>query len=236
MRSLGLALLVAAALIWAVPFLTEDREYPAVTPQPDPLFVQSSLALGGGEEACVREVVLDPHSEVAHVRASTPGPRPMPLELMLGYGATARVAPQYADHELVAVPVRPPDEAVATTICVRNAGAARVELAASEDRTNARRPTTVAGAAVPQNFVLLFSEREPRSIGERLPVSLERASAFRPIVSPWLLWPLLALFVIGVPLAVVTAYALSARANGNDAGWGGEGAKRHSRSPYRVRG
>jgi hypothetical protein len=208
---LGLALLVAAALVWAVPFLTREREYTAVTPQPDPLFVQSSIPLEGGQEACAEGVVLDPYSEVAHVRASTPGPRAMPLELTLGDGASARIPPTYSDHERVSVPVKAPSEAVETTICIRNLGTTRVELAAADDRTNARRLVEVDGQPVPQNFVIVFSEREPRTIAERLPVSLRRASAFRPIVSPGLLWPLLALFVVGVPLGVLGAFAWSVR-------------------------
>jgi hypothetical protein len=207
--ALGLALLVVAALVWAMPYLTRDREYAAVTPQPDPLFVQSDIALAGGEQVCTDGAVLDPYSEVAHVRPSTPGAAAVPLELTLGYGASARIPAAYADHELVSVPVQAPPEATATTMCVRNLGRAEVELAASNDRTIARRPTEVDGKAVPENFVIVFSERRPRSIGERLPVSLQRASAFRPVISPALLWPLLALFVIGVPLGVLGAYAWS---------------------------
>jgi hypothetical protein len=209
--ALGLALLVAAALVWAVPYLTRDREYAAVTPQPDPLFVQSSVALAGGEQACTEDVVLDSYSEVANVRPSTPGTRAVPLELTLGYGATARIPATYADHELVSVPVQAPPEATETTMCVRNLGRAEVELAASNDRTNARRPTEAAGEPIAENFVILFSEREPRSIAERLPLSLRRASAFRPLISPALLWPLLALFVVGVPLGVLGAYVWSVR-------------------------
>jgi hypothetical protein len=214
---LGLVLLAVAALVWAVPFLTDEREYAAVTPQPDPLFTTATIPLAGGEEACVADAVIDPYSEVAHVRASTPGADAMPLELTLrgagGYAAEARIPATYADHALVAVPVVPPPEAAAATICVRNAGGEAVQLAASDDRTNARRPTTVDGAVVPQNFVLLFSEAESRTIAERLPLSLERASAFRP-AAPALLWPLLALFVIGVPLGVLGAFAWASGRDG----------------------
>jgi hypothetical protein len=207
---LGLALLVAAALVWAVPYLTREREYAAATPQPDPLFVTASIALEGGEQACTEDVVLDPYSEVAHVRPSTPGARAVPLELTFGYGATARIPATYADHAVVSVPVQAPPEAKETTVCVRNLGQAEVQLAASNDRTNARRPTEAGGEPVAENFVIVFSERELRSVGERLPVSLRRASAFRPLISPALLWPLLVLFVVGVPLGVLTAYAWAA--------------------------
>jgi hypothetical protein len=206
-HALGLAALVVAALVWAMPFLTNDREYAAVTPQPDPLFAQSDIALVGGESVCTDGAVLDQYSQVAHMRPSTPGAAAMPLELTLGSGASARIPATYSDHELVRVPVQAPTEATATMMCVRNLGPATVQLASSNDRTNARRPTVVGGEPVPENFVIVFSERDPRSIGERLPLSLERASAFRPVISPALLWPLLALFAIGVPLSVLGAYA-----------------------------
>lgn len=206
MRSLvlGAVLLVAAAAIWAVPFLTREQEYAAVTPQPDPLFTQTDIPLAGGGEVCVDGAVLDAYSEVAHLR---PSGGPVPLELTLrgdGYDAAARIDGTYADHELVRVAIEPPREPVATTICVRNLGDVRVRLAAADDRTNARRPTAVDGQPVPQNFVLLFSESEARSIAERMPLNLERASAFRP-VSPVLLWPIVLLFAIGVPLGILAA-------------------------------
>jgi hypothetical protein len=212
--ALGLALLLAAALIWAVPFLTREQEYAAVTPQPDPLFVTAKLPLAGGEQACAEGAALDPLSEVAHLRASTPGPRPVPLELTVqgdAYSASARIPPTWRDGAPIAAPIEPPREAVMTTICVRNLGSAAVELAASDDRTNARRFVEVDGQRVPQNFVIVFSESEPRTIAERLPVSLRRASAFRPAISPVVLWPLLALFAFGVPLGVLAAYRWALR-------------------------
>ena len=174
-------LFLAAALAWGVPFLTREQEYTAATPQPEPIFAKSSIPLPGGEQACVEGAVIDPQSEVARIRVLAR--RPMPLELTLrgrGYAATAPIPPTYADGEPISVPVEPPPEAVATTICIRNLGRQAVELAASVDRTNARRRVTVGGQEYPQNFVISFFEREPRSIAEGLPTSLDRASAFRP--------------------------------------------------------
>ena len=201
MRRLGLALFLVAALVWAVPFVTREQEYTAATPQPEPLFTTATLPLSGGEQACVEGAVVDPHSEVARLRVAEGGP--VRLELTLrgsGHSATA----EFSADGPVSVPVEPPREAVAATICIRNLGERHVELAASDDRTNARRPVTVDGRGYPQNFVITFSEREPRSLAAGLPTSLVRASAFRP-VSPALLWPLLALFALGVPLGVLYA-------------------------------
>jgi hypothetical protein len=207
MRSLGLVLFVAAALVWAVPFLTREQEYRAVTPQPEPLFTTATLPLPGGGQACMEGAVVDPLSQVARIRVAAG--RPVPLELTLG-GSGYDVAPTYRVGEPISVPVEPPVEAVATTICVRNLGEQGVELAAADDRTNARHPVTVDGQRFPQNFVIVFAEREPRSLADGLPTSLERAGAFRP-VSAALLWPLLALFVVGVPLGVLYALASSDR-------------------------
>jgi hypothetical protein len=205
MRSLvlGLVLLVAAAAIWAVPFVTREQEFTAATPQPDPLFVTATLPLPGGEQACMEGAVVDPLSEVARLRVAAGSP--MPLELTVGDGVYT-IPPTYRVGQPLHVRIEPPREATETTICVRNQGRRAIELAASDDRTNARRPVEVGGAPYTQNFVITFSEREPRSIADGLPTSLDRASAFRP-VSAAVLWPLLALFVLGVPLGVLYAYA-----------------------------
>jgi hypothetical protein len=200
---LGLALFAVATLVWAVTYLTREQEYTAATPQPEPIFSETVLPLPGGGEACVEGAVVDPQSEVARLRVARGGP--VPLELTLsgaGYDASAWVT---ADGP-VSVPLRPPREPVGTTICVRNLGDREVQLAASDDRTNARRRVTVNGQQYPQNFVLTFAEREPRSLANGLPTSVDRASAFRP-VPPALLWSLLALFVFGVPLGVLYAHA-----------------------------
>lgn len=204
MRSavLGLVVLGAAALIWAVPFMTREQEYTAATPQPEPIFVESSIPLGGGEEVCAAGVVIDGLSEVARLRLASGGPAPLELRLTgPGYSATAQAR---ADGP-VSVPIEPPREAVETTVCVRNVGSRQFELAASIDRTNARRTVTASdGRQFGQNFVITFSEREPRSLASGLSTSVERAGAFRP-VPPAVLWPLLALFVFGVPLGVLYA-------------------------------
>ena len=207
---IGVVGLVAAASAWGIPYLTVKRDYVAVTPQPDPLFEQATIPLPAGESACMDRAVVDPRSEQARLRVGTYGRAAVPLELVVragGYRASVPIAASYADSQLLKVPVKPPARAVEVTICVRNVGRRRVALYASSDRTNSRSVVRVDGRAVPQDFTIAFFERRPVSILRRLPDSLQRASAFRPVISPLILWPLLIVFTVGVPLAVLGVFA-----------------------------
>jgi hypothetical protein len=205
---LGLAALAAGALAWVVPYLTRDRDYAAVTPQPDPLVRQSTIALPGGAQACMDRAVVDPRSEQARIRVGTFGSPGVPLELTVrgaGYRASARVPGGYADSAPLSVPVQPPARPVEATICIRNLSERRVALYASDDRTNSRSRVRVDGRPVPEDFVVTFYERRPASIADRLPTAFERASAFRPLVAPWILWAVLGLFAVGMPLGILWA-------------------------------
>ena len=211
--ALGLVLLLAAAAVWGLPYLTRDRDYFATTPQPDPLFTVATIPLRPGQRACMDRAVVDRYSERAHLQVGTYRGPAQPLELSLngaGYHAAARVPATYADSRPFAVTVRPPAAPVEVTICLRNAGARRIALYASDDRTNSRSEVRVDGRKVAPDFDIYFTERRPVSILQRLPVGLQRASAFRFFgVSPVTLWPLLILFVLGVPLAVLLTFARS---------------------------
>jgi len=211
--ALGLALLVIAAAIWGVPYLTRERDYLATTPQPDPLFTVATIPLYPGQRACMDRAVVDQYSELARLRVGTYGRRAEPLEFSLsgaGYHAAYRVPATYADSQPFEVAVRPPAGPLETTICLRNVGERRIALYASDDRTNSRSRVLVDGRKVLADFDIVFSERRPVSIADRLSVGLQRASAFRFFgVSPVTLWPLLILFVVGVPLAVLLTYVRS---------------------------
>jgi hypothetical protein len=206
----GLGLLVAAAAVWGVPYLTRDRHYYATTPQPKPLFTATTIPLRPGQRACLDRAVVDQHSEQARLLVHG---RAVPLELSLsgaGYRAAARVPATYADSRPFEVAVHPPAGPVEVTICVRNAGTRRIALFASDDRTKSRSQVRVDGRAVAPNFDIVFTERRPVSIAERLPASLQRASAFRFFgISPVTLWPLLILFAVSVPLAVLLTFVRS---------------------------
>jgi hypothetical protein len=210
----GLASLVAAAVIWGLPYLAHQRhDYYATTPQPKPLYTASTVQLNPRQRACLDRAVVDRYSDQARLLVYLGGQPAVPLELSLtgrGYRAAARVPATYADSSPIQVPVRPPASPVEVTICVRNAGTRSVALFASNDRTKSRSQTRVDGRPVPANFDVVFTERVPVSIAKRLPASLQRASAFRLFgVSPVTLWPLLILFAVGVPLAVLLTFVRS---------------------------
>ena len=202
---------MAAAAVWGLPYLTRDRDhYYATTPQPKPLVTATTVPLRPGQRACLDRAVVDHYSDQARLLVYTHGQPAQPLELSLrgpGYSAAARVPATYADSRPIEVAVRPPAHPVETTICVRNAGTRRIALFASDDRTHSRSRDRVDGRPVAPNFDIVFTERRPVSILERLPASVRRAGTFRFFgVAPLTLWPLLILFAVGLPLAVLLTY------------------------------
>lgn len=214
--ALGLVALVAAGLAWGVPYLSDERDYVAVTPQPDPLFEVALIPLRGGQVACMDDAVLDTRSEEARFRVGTFYGPPVPLDLTIAGGAyTERleVPATYRDSEVIRVPIEPPARDTAVSICIRNRGDRRVALYAAADRTNSRSQVRVDGQAVVPDFGIVFYERKPVSIIERLPTSLQRATTFRGPLTEDLLWVLIVLFVIGTPLGVLLALYWSLRAD-----------------------
>ena len=105
----------------------------------------------------------------------------------------------------------PPARETAASICIRNRGDRRVALYGAADRTNSRSQVRVDGQPVVPDFGIVFYEREPVSIIERLPTSIERATTFRGPLTEDLLWVLIVLFVVGTPLGVLLALFWSLR-------------------------
>ena len=210
---LGLVLLLAAGLAWGVPYLTHERDYVAVTPQPDPLFETALVPLRGGQVACMSDAVLDPRSEEARFRVGTYFRPPVPLELTIAGGSYTehRSISDYEDSQVIRVPIDPPAQEAVVSICIRNAGDRRVALLASADRTNSRSKVFVDGTQVGADFGMVFYEREPASILERLPTSVERATVFRGPLTADVLWVLIALVVVGTPAGVLLAFVWSLR-------------------------
>lgn len=212
---IGLVTFAAAALAWGVPYLTDKRDYVAVTPQPDPLFEVALLPLRSGGVACMDDAVLDPHSEQARFRVGTYRGPPVPLELTLSgrsYTERVTVPADYRDSEVIRVAVDPPARETAVSICLRNVGDRRVAVYASADRTNSRSRVLVDGRPVVPDFSIAFYEREPASILDRLQTSVQRATVFRGPLTQELLWIVLVLFVAGTPLGVLLALTWSLRA------------------------
>jgi hypothetical protein len=198
----GLVVVLAGALAWWRPFLTQDRLLPASIPQSPPLFNLPLIPLAPGQSTCMEPVVVDTHSERAGFVVETNGRPGEPLRVTLsgpGYRSTGTAPGGYVDHATAMAPVRPPARDVAVRACVQNAGTRKISLWGSNDRTRA--PMTVTGAAtkVNANPVLTFFEAKPGPLSGHLPIAFRRMSEFRPgFVGPWLIWPLAALCVFGL--------------------------------------
>jgi hypothetical protein len=210
----GLLALVIGFVAFVYPFLTRERDFLATTPQPPALTAVSLVELKAGEQACLDKAVVDEHAGRALITVGTYGRPPAPLRLSItgrGLREVRRVPPTYAENLTFTVPVDPPDQAVVTTICIRNDGRRKIALYGDAERTS-RSTTRVDGKPVPANFAIAFAERKHHTLLERLPLAVERMQAFRPDVT-WLAWLVAVLFVIGMPLAAVWALAAGAHAD-----------------------
>jgi hypothetical protein len=207
---------LVAGLAVAIPnWLLEDRDYLAVTPQPPAVEQPTAVTLPADGRACMNLVALDEHSEEARVYTADKG-RAVPLEITIrgegGYFARGRAAADYRPGDVVALPVDAPPASLAAMLCVHNLGRSTISLAAVQDRRRSRSTVLVNEVPAPVSFVIQFAEREPVSILERLPVSVRRMSVLRPaVVSDLTLWPLLALFVAGIPALTLWAFARAVR-------------------------
>ncbi len=208
-------LVLAAILVWR-PYATRDREYPTTIAQAPARFTTVLLTLDPRQRACLDAISLDKRSAVARFQVGTYGRATVPLEFQLvgsGYRADVPIAPAaYTDNGIVQIPVPPPSHDVETSACIVNRGRHRVALyAANTDEVSASQ-ATLDGKPVSTNYWLGFYERHPTSIAHRAPTIAARIGIFRPgFVGPWLIWPLAALFVLGVPTAVIAAHARSLR-------------------------
>jgi hypothetical protein len=217
----GTAVVVAAALAWWRPFLTEQRNFATTVPQPAPLFSVPLIPLAGGEQTCFEPAVIDTHSRRAGFVVRAQDSRAAPLALTMtgpGYRFSARVPGKHPDNSVVIVPVPAPRRDTAVRICIENAGHGTVSLWGANDRT--RTPVTNTGAAAKAgaNVVFSFYEAHNGTLLGHLPVALRRMSAFRPaFVAPWLLWPLAFICALGIPAGALWALWRSIRDEEDDA-------------------
>lgn len=199
--------LVLFTALVAVPFLTDKRDYPASIPQASPLYFTSVVPVAPRSQACFRDAVIEEHSEEARFRVGTVRRAGAPLRMSIlgpGYSFAARIQGGYQDNELLAVPVDPPTRPTPVRVCIRNDGRTRMDLYAAGDSTRSRSHVELDGRRLERAIQFSFWERQPRSIAERFPETIERMTVFRPgWVGEWLLWPLAALLVAGMPAVAV---------------------------------
>ena len=113
---------------------------------------------------------------------------------------------------MVQWPIPAPPGDVPVRVCFASRGAPEIGLFASSDRTRSRSIAFIDGESTKKSIWFTFAEPAPRAILERLPATVGRITVFRPAyVGRVLLWGLAILFLIGVPIAVVWAYARALR-------------------------
>jgi hypothetical protein len=200
----------ALAATLFVRFLTEDRELVAATPSPRPMFEVSLVEVPPGEELCISDVTIPADARRLRIQVGTFGPPGPELDLTLqarGYQERLTVPAGFPDSALITAAMDPPVVARLGEVCVTHHGSARIALVGStEDRTQSRPEGKVGGKVAAADTYLAFYERGSASALDRAGGIVDRMSAFRPaVVGPWLLWPLLALVVLGVPGGVLWA-------------------------------
>jgi hypothetical protein len=209
------AILVAAVL--GARFLTQNRDLVASTPSPRPVFTVNYLQLRPGSELCIADVTIpaDAHRLRMQVRTyGRPGPA-LNVTLAAGsYRQRVAVPGGYADQTTLDAPMAPPRADSLGRVCVTQDSGQAIAFASSvEERTESRPQSTIDGSAVgPDSYLAFYEGRTGGALAET-PAIVERMGAFKPgVVGPWLLWPLLALTVIGVPGGVVWAVLRAVRA------------------------
>jgi hypothetical protein len=190
---------LVGALLFA-PFLLRDRDLVASTPSPRPLFNVTFIPVDG--QLCVSDVTIPHDARELRFQLRTPGPVRVTLSAH-GYRAMATGTG--------AVGITPPRTTRLGTVCLRPQR--RGELTGTtEPRTLSRPHGAVDGRPIATDAYLAFYARRQASALAETPQIVHRMGAFRPgVVGPWLLWPLLALVVLGIPAALLAALLAGAR-------------------------
>lgn len=199
---------IAAALF--VRFLTEERELVAAVPSPRPMFEVGFVDILPGEELCISGVTIPDDARQLRVQVGTFGPPGPELHVALtarDYRERLTIPAGYPDSALVTAAMDPPAAASLAEVCVRHRGARRIALVGTnEERTLSRPEGMVDGEVTEADTYLAFYEGGSASALDRAGQIVDRMSVFRPaIVGPWLVWPLFALVLLGVPGGVLWA-------------------------------
>jgi hypothetical protein len=203
---------MVAAIAIGRPYLTKQRDFPASIPQPPSVVAVGLLRMKPDQIACLDEAVMDTHSERALFQVETYNKPTGPLRLELtgkGYHAAVDIpASSYKDEAIINVPVPAPRRDTFVKACVTNAGRRTAALFTTTVAEPGPVAATLDGKPVAPNPWLAFYEGKRTSIAHRLTTIVSRMAIFRPpVIGGWLLWPLGALFVLGVPAALLVAYA-----------------------------
>jgi len=211
---------VLGALLVVRPFVSTQRQMPSEIPSPASLFSTSSVPLDPGHPVCFRDVVAERHSEILQYRVSAPnGPAPQMTVTLKGpgYEAKAVIPPGLLDGQNAQAAIPAPPTDVPVRVCIRNDGKTPTALFTSADRTRSRSLAHIDGHTIQASVWFAFYEPRWRAISERVPLTIDRMTVFRPgYAAPWVLWIIAVLFIVGVPIAVVWALVRALREDGTD--------------------
>ena len=204
------ALMLVAALVWGIPWLTKDRPDRTSTPTPPPFATITPIVLQPGEEACESLVALSPDTRQVTIlsdRFEGTGPRLRVVASAPGYRGVGEIPAGYHGLEGLSTTIPAPPRDAIGQICVRNVGDEPAQLqGTAEGRIQNRSVTTVDGEPIEAKMSLLLSEGVNRSIADRPGEILARISAFKPpIVGSVSLSILFVVVLLGVPAGVLYA-------------------------------
>ena len=211
---------VLGALFVVRPFVAEQRDMPAEIPSPASLLNTSSVPLDPGKPVCFDDAVAEAHSELIRFRVSAPeAPAPQMTVTLKGpgYEAEAVIPAGLLDGMTAQAAIPAPLVDVPVRVCIRNDGDVPTALFASNDRTRSRSLAVIDGENTGQSVWFAFYEPRWRAISERLPLTIDRMTVFRPgYVTSGVLWVIAVLFLVGVPIGVVWALVRGLREDRTD--------------------
>jgi hypothetical protein len=210
---LGLVLVVR-------PFVSRQRDMPAEIVSPAALQSTATVPLRKGKPVCFSDAVAERHSEFVRFQVSVPKGVAPPLRVTIdgpGYNATAQIPAGLLDTQTAQAPIPAPPADVPVRVCIASQGDPAIGLFASNDRTRSRSIAFVDGKSTNTSVWFAFYEPRWRAISERVPLTIDRMTVFRPAwLHSWLLWIIAVLFLVGVPIAVVWALVRALRDDGVD--------------------
>ncbi len=206
---------VLGALLVVRPFVATQHDMPAEIPSPASLLNTDTVPLAQGHPVCFRYAVAERHSELIRFKVAVPDGVAPALSVHLkgdGYEYTAQIPPGLQDSQTAQAPIPAPPADVPVRVCIASQGAPAIGLFASSDRTRSRSIAHVDGKPMNKSVWFSFYEPQWRAISERVPLTIDRMTVFRPgYVTPWLLWIIAVLFLVGGPIGVVWALARALR-------------------------
>jgi hypothetical protein len=211
MPAVAAALMLAAALVWGVPWLTKSRPDRTSTPTPPPFAAIAPIKLKPGQVVCEDSVALSTDTrQITVLSAKFDGTGPklrVVASTPAGWSASGDIPAGYEGLKGLTATIPAPPENAIGGVCVRNVGHKAVELqGTTEGRIQNRSATSVDDEVIPEKLSLLLSAGADRSLADRPGEILDRISAFKPpIVGSVSLALLFVVVLLAVPAAVLYA-------------------------------